>query len=95
MLMAGAFTDCSASGLAEFVHIQLTGGDPPGRALTAELDADQCAQEAERLLVRLVLRYENPTEPYRSRVAPFRMRDAGDYDHLARVIEWSLADESD
>ena len=30
-----------------------------------------------------------PTTPYRSRVAPYRADIAGDYDHLARVREWS------
>jgi ATP-dependent helicase/nuclease subunit B len=30
---------------------------------------------------------------FKSRVAPFRDRDyGGDYDHLARVAEWSAAD---
>ena len=30
MLMDRAFGEIAASGLKEFVHIRLTGGDPPG-----------------------------------------------------------------
>lgn len=95
MLLAGAFGAANASGLAEFVHVQLTGGDPPGRECIAEPDANELAKEARRLLEQLVRRYENPAEPYRSRVAPFRMTDAGDYDHLARVREWWESEEDD
>ena len=93
MLLAGAFGEIGASSLAEFVHVQLTGGDPPGREFIAEVDANESAQDARRLLEKLVRRYENPAEPYRSRVAPFRIGEAGDYDHLARVREWWDSEE--
>lgn len=95
MLLAGAFGETGASILAEFVHVQLTGGDPPGKLCIAELDANELAQEARRLLEQMVSRYENPAEPYRSRVAPFRIAEAGDYDHLARVREWWDSEEGD
>jgi ATP-dependent helicase/nuclease subunit B len=95
MLLAGAFGETGASSLAEFVHVQLTGGDPPGQESIAELDANESAEAARRLLEQMVARYENPAEPYRSRVAPFRVSEAGDYDHLARVREWWDAEEGD
>lgn len=34
-------------------------------------------------------------KPYRSRVAMQKTADASDYDHLARVLEWSLADDNE
>jgi ATP-dependent helicase/nuclease subunit B len=95
MLLAGAFGETGASRLAEFLHVQLTGGDPPGREFMAKLDANELAGKARRLLEQMVARYENPAEPYRSRVAPFRVREAGDYDHLSRVREWWDSEESD
>lgn len=95
MLLAGAFGDLKASSLAEFVHVQLTGGDPPGQECIAKLEANGLAGKALRLLEKLVARYENPGEPYRSRVAPFRVMEAGDYDHLARVREWWDSEEGD
>ena len=47
-------------------------------------------------LAALVRRYDDPDQPYRSRTAPrFVKTYAGDYDHLARVREWSAGDEED
>ena len=41
-------------------------------------------------------RYENPARPYVSRTAPqFVKTYASDYDHLARVGEWSAAEDGD
>lgn len=95
MLLAGAFGKTGAASLAQFVHVQLTGGDPPGEECIAKVDANELAGKARRLLEQMVARYENPAEPYRSRVAPFRIREAGDYDHLARVREWWDSEEGD
>ena len=39
-------------------------------------------------LTTRIARYAKETQPYRSREMPFRLDDAGDYDHLARVREW-------
>ena len=47
-------------------------------------------------LEKLIARYEDPNEPYRSRTAPqFVKTYASDYDHLARVYEWSTSDEDE
>jgi len=43
-------------------------------------------------LSTLIARYDDPAEPYRSRVAPqFVKEHPGDYAHLARVFEWSTS----
>lgn len=89
MLMAGAFGDARPTHLREFIHIQLTGGEPPGRECIAEIDTGTKADEALARLAARVARYDGPGEPYRSREMPFRLTDEGDYDHLARVREWS------
>jgi ATP-dependent helicase/nuclease subunit B len=92
MLLAGAIGEIAATSLTEFVHVRLTGGDPAGSAEIPNLDPNQLAAEARRLLQTLIERYDDESEPYRSRVAPFKMRESGDYDHLARVTEWWLAE---
>jgi ATP-dependent helicase/nuclease subunit B len=89
MLLEGALGDRAAS-LREFIHIRLTGAEPPGLECVAEVDANAKAAEALRRLTARVARYDDPAQPYRSREMPFRMSDEGDYDHLARVREWSL-----
>ena len=44
----------------------------------------------------LIDRFENEETPYASLLHPmFKGRRYGDYDHLARVREWSLGAESE
>jgi ATP-dependent helicase/nuclease subunit B len=95
MLMMGAFGEARARALCEFIHIRLTGGEPPGQECVADVDADSKAMEALSKLTTHVERYDNPLQPYRSREMPFRLSDVGDYDHLARVREWTLEREDD
>ena len=47
-------------------------------------------------LEALIARYRRADQPYRSRTAPrFVTEYPGDYDHLARVREWSAADDEE
>jgi ATP-dependent helicase/nuclease subunit B len=95
MLLAGAFGDLKVSSVRELVHVQLKGGAIAGEAFVSKLDANGLARGSLARLSRHIARYANPAQPYRSREMPFRMSDVGDYDHLARVREWSLAVEDD
>ena len=95
MLLAGALGDHRASSLREFIHIRLTGSEPPGREHIADVDANTKAAEALARVTARVARYDNPAQPYRSREMPFRLSDQGDYDHLARVREWTLEERLD
>jgi len=55
---------------------------------TPDLEADN----ALRKLTELLLRFNDPENGYASRERPmFLGRGGGDYDHLARVREWSLS----
>jgi ATP-dependent helicase/nuclease subunit B len=52
--------------------------------------ADDLGGEAWARLEELLTAYNNPARGYKSRALPFREGDVdGDYDHLARVLEWS------
>lgn len=52
--------------------------------------APELAEDAWRRLNELLERYRDPEQVYLSRALPFREGDTdGDYDHLARVLEWS------
>jgi ATP-dependent helicase/nuclease subunit B len=52
--------------------------------------AADLGKEAWERLARLLKHYELPATGYLSRALPFRAGDVdGDYDHLARVLEWS------
>jgi ATP-dependent helicase/nuclease subunit B len=95
MLMNGAFRELRAPSVRELVHIRLTGGEREGEVRIAKVDANAKAAEALERLTRQVARYENPAQPYLSRAMPERLTDTGDYDHLARVAEWSLAEDGE
>nr|TFG52088.1 MAG: hypothetical protein E4H34_05545 [Hyphomicrobiales bacterium] len=93
MLLHRAFAEIHATGLAEFVHVQLTGAQPPGLAMAFAEDPTAKAQEAYLRLQKRVALYDDPSQPYRSREMMERLSNVSDYDHLARVREWALAGE--
>ena len=93
MLMRGAFEGVRARHIREFVHVQLTGAVPPGRELIFDKDATEKAEEALTRLMQRIARYDDEAQPYRSRETMERLSDISDYDHLARVREWSLIGE--
>jgi len=54
-------------------------------------NVEALAQEAVKQLARLVDLFDQAATPYLPRVQPFSTDSAGDYDHLARVREWSAS----
>ena len=96
ILRAGGFGDFGAgASVSEFAYVSLRGGEPPGSTESIAWKDTTPDQEASTALARLkevVARLANPDEPYRSKERPmFFRRHPGDYDHLARVKEWSLS----
>ncbi|WP_292272041.1 double-strand break repair protein AddB, partial [Mesorhizobium sp.] len=95
LLRRGAFKElgiCEPSQLA-FVRLK-----PNGEVFEESIleynrkpkTANELAEEAWARLERLLFHYADPTTGYLSRALPFREGEAdGDYDHLARVLEWS------
>ena len=61
------------------------------RAKTIPPQASPRIPEALDRLMRRVALFDEETTGYASRVAPVRIDSDGDYDHLARVKEWSLS----
>ncbi|MDX8455883.1 double-strand break repair protein AddB [Mesorhizobium sp. VK9D] len=58
--------------------------------------ANDLSEEAWARLERLLFHYADPATGYLSRALPFREGEAdGDYDHLARVLEWSAGGASE
>ena len=52
--------------------------------------AGDLAEDAWLRLEQLLIHYQKAEAGYRSRALPFREGETdGDYDHLARVLEWS------
>jgi ATP-dependent helicase/nuclease subunit B len=77
-----AFVRLKANGEVEHESILQAKGSVRG--------ADDLGSEAWARLEELLTAYNNPSRGYKSRALPFREGDVdGDYDHLARVLEWS------
>jgi ATP-dependent helicase/nuclease subunit B len=91
ILERGGFEGIGALLPAQLVYIRFSGGDVPGETRIVKCDAGQLTAETHANLVRLITEFDREETAYVSRVAPFRADAAGDYDHLARVREWSLS----
>ena len=90
MVEAGAFADIGAHAVASAAYVSLKDG-----GMTKWLDsvekkefADLVATHRDELL-KLLSQFHNPDTPYLSRPYVFQQNDTSDYDHLARVAEWS------
>jgi ATP-dependent helicase/nuclease subunit B len=93
ILRKGGFEDIPAdASVAEIAYVLLKGGEPPGlykpvvfKDSTPDFQADRALEK----LGGLAKRFDDENEAYRSLVHPMWTTHYGDYDHLARVKEWS------
>ncbi len=84
--------------VATLAYVQLKGGEPAGEEIRIDFKQGTPDSQADRALARfteLVARFDREEQPYRSLVHPMWKARYGDYDHLARVKEWSLAAAAD
>jgi ATP-dependent helicase/nuclease subunit B len=95
ILRRGGFAEIpTPASVADLVYVTLRGGNPPGEEKPIEFSdgtTDGHADTALRRFAAMALRFEDEDEPYRSLVHPMWKRHYGDYDHLARVKEWSAS----
>jgi ATP-dependent helicase/nuclease subunit B len=89
ILAAGGFAELGKLSSAELIYIRFGGGPVPGEWKPVKGDINQLVQKSAELLAARVAMFDDESVPYPSRVAPYRASIAGDYDHLARVREWS------
>jgi ATP-dependent helicase/nuclease subunit B len=72
----------------ELIYLSLASESKARTPRTIE-DADALAREAVKQLQRRIAWFREEATPYWPRVRPYRADITGDYDHLARVREWS------
>lgn len=101
ILQAGGFSDLGAAGLApgDLTYVRITGRDPAGEEITpmsAGPESEAAVDKALEGTTALLAAYLDPRRGYASRTAPqFVKAYAGDYDHLARVFEWSTGGDEE
>jgi ATP-dependent helicase/nuclease subunit B len=97
MLLEAGFPEIAAGDLADPVIVHLSGGRGGCKEEAIRFKDAGAGEVASRALSRLkdlIDRFEDQATPYASLLHPmFKGRRYGDYDHLARVREWSLAGE--
>ncbi|HEX4410361.1 MAG TPA: double-strand break repair protein AddB [Xanthobacteraceae bacterium] len=84
--------------VADVAYVLVKGGEPPGEEKFIGFkngDGDSQADHALQRLTELAQKFEDEETPYRSLVHPMWATQYGDYDHLARVLEWTSAGEED
>ncbi|MDB5417429.1 MAG: hypothetical protein JWP50_848 [Phenylobacterium sp.] len=97
ILAAGGFAELGKLAPGDLTYLEITGRKPAGKVETRAAAGDESAEAAVRALEglkALIERYDAPTQSYPSRIAPqFVKARVSDYDHLARVFEWSTSGE--
>lgn len=105
ILEGGGFSDIGRITAGDLTYLEITGRRPAGREEVRAapygdgdkiLNTREAVDSALQGLERLITRYADPAQGYTSRTAPqFVKMYVSDYDHLARVFEWSTSGEDD
>ncbi|MEP1903682.1 MAG: double-strand break repair protein AddB, partial [Nitratireductor sp.] len=81
-----------AANTSRLVYVRLTGGETAGEVRAITDAGSELANATYDALVDLLAQYEKEATPYLSRPRPMFIGRFSDYDHLARVPEWSAGD---
>jgi ATP-dependent helicase/nuclease subunit B len=98
ILREGGFKGLAPGSLSRIAYVSLRGRDPAGEEKKIEFKDDTADAQADKALARLkgvIASFADPQTPYRSLVSPMWKTRYGDYDHLARVAEWSAGGEDE
>jgi ATP-dependent helicase/nuclease subunit B len=99
ILRSGGFPGIAAgASVAELAYVSLKGGEPAGEARPVDFkegDADMHADRALAKLTDVARRFEDEAQPYLPLVLSMWKNRYGTYDHLARVMEWSVGGDDE
>lgn len=97
MAIQGAFGELAGLSVVELLYIRLSGGDPAGeaRAASTKLSVEELMENAFSGLQRLIAQFDQEATPYLARPRPEFLDPYNDYEHLARVKEWSSGGSDD
>jgi ATP-dependent helicase/nuclease subunit B len=96
ILREGGFENVAAAkSVAEIAYVSIRGLEPAGELKPIDWNDTTPDAEADRALAKfkgVIARFDDEANPYLSKERPmFMRRYPGEYDHLARVKEWSLS----
>ena len=93
--LAGGFEGVPAGAVAELGFWKLSGGAQPGEIKRLDIDIADAVAAAREGLERLIRTFDDPAMPYLARPRPAAPPRFGDYEHLARIKEWSGGEAGD
>lgn len=86
---AGGFRGIPAGTVSSLEFWRLSGNDPAGERKPVASDIEPIVAAASTGLAELIAQFDDPGTAYLSQPDPSRASPWSDYDHLARVQEWS------
>lgn len=97
MIARGGFPGIERAPVGELAYVRLSGGDPPGvfRSAGSKKLPQDLAEEAYEGLQRLIAQFDRQATAYLSRPRPDLPDRFNDYEHLARIKEWSTAEDTE
>jgi len=90
----GGFNDLPAAEVEALEYWRLRGSVPPGEIINIGDEVETLAEEAREGLLALIRVFDREDTPYEARPRPDQAPRYSDYEHLARVREWSVAGDS-
>lgn len=95
MLQSGGFEDVPAGKARAVQYWVLSGTGPGGKVVNFEDGLDQALSNTQEGLTRLIANFDDPETRYTCLPHPGKAPDYNDYEHLARIKEWSMDEESE
>ncbi|MBT3989783.1 MAG: double-strand break repair protein AddB [Rhodospirillaceae bacterium] len=88
----GGFAKVAAQPVTQLDYWRLRGSNPAGEVSSAGDDPAELAAEAREGLAALIRLFDEAETPYEARPRPDAAPKYSDYEHLARVKEWSSSE---
>lgn len=95
ILRHGGFPTIAATESAYLGYWVMTGGSPPGATKSLSDDVPATVDRARDSLTGLITAFDRDETPYIALPRPDHLPQFNDYDHLARVQEWTALGDSD
>jgi len=92
---SGGFGGVPAKSVSNLAYWRLHGGEPAAQKMALKAEPHTLAMDAIEGLRTLVAEFDMEATPYRSRPSPSAAPKFSDYEHLARVKEWSAGGDED
>lgn len=92
---AGGFSGVPAGAVSTLSYWRVSGGREAGEIKEIKTDGDDLTQAAQQGLAALIAQFDDPGTAYLARPRPAIAPRFSDYDHLARIKEWSAGGPGD